>query len=118
MRRIANDRMSARILIFTDDSSLQEYPDYYEVIKKPINLEIISQKLKGNCYESLDDLISDFVLMFDNAFKYNEPDSQIYKVCIVAVPPSSNRIDFVIKILLGDFVLAGRVDTATSNAAN
>lgn len=59
---------------------LQEYPDYYEVIKKPINLEIISQKLKGNCYESLDDLVSDFVLMFDNACKYNEPDSQIYKV--------------------------------------
>ncbi|XP_065223085.1 protein polybromo-1 isoform X3 [Planococcus citri] len=66
-------------VIFNKLPSKIEYPDYYEVIKKPINLEIISQKLKGNCYESLDDLVSDFVLMFDNACKYNEPDSQIYK---------------------------------------
>ncbi|KDR13747.1 hypothetical protein L798_12146, partial [Zootermopsis nevadensis] len=56
-----------------------EYPDYYEVIKRPIDLERISQKLKSSQYESLDDMVSDFVLMFDNACKYNEPDSQIYK---------------------------------------
>lgn len=31
-------------------------------------------------YETLEDMLSDFVLMFDNACKYNEPDSQIYKV--------------------------------------
>lgn len=61
-------------------SNFQEYPDYYEVIKKPINLEQISQKLKANAYDGLDDLCSDFILMFDNACKYNEPDSQIYKV--------------------------------------
>jgi protein polybromo-1 len=62
-------------------SNLQEYPDYYEVIKRPIDLERIAQKLKMALYESLDDMVSDFVLMFDNACKYNEPDSQIYKVC-------------------------------------
>ncbi|CAG2065305.1 unnamed protein product, partial [Timema podura] len=56
-----------------------EYPDYYEVIKRPIDLERIGQKLKSNQYESLEDMVSDFVLMFDNACKYNEPDSQIYK---------------------------------------
>lgn len=43
-------------------------------------MEQISQKLKLAMYESLDDLVADFVLMFDNACKYNEPDSQIYKV--------------------------------------
>ncbi|XP_023726970.1 protein polybromo-1-like, partial [Cryptotermes secundus] len=56
-----------------------EYPDYYEVIKRPIDLDRISQKLKSSQYEGLDDMVSDFVLMFDNACKYNEPDSQIYK---------------------------------------
>lgn len=66
-------------IIFMKLPSKSEYPDYYEVIKKPINLDIISQKLKNNLYESLDDLAADFVLMFDNACKYNEPDSQIYK---------------------------------------
>lgn len=43
-------------------------------------MERIAQKLKNALYESLDDMVSDFVLMFDNACKYNEPDSQIYKV--------------------------------------
>ncbi|KAL1139328.1 hypothetical protein AAG570_006314 [Ranatra chinensis] len=65
--------------IFLRLPSKVEYPDYYEVIKKPINLEQISQKLKTNLYEGLDDLFSDCILMFDNACKYNEPDSQIYK---------------------------------------
>ncbi|XP_073978285.1 protein polybromo isoform X2 [Rhodnius prolixus] len=65
--------------IFLKLPSKVEYPDYYEVIKKPINLEQISQKLKANAYEGLEDLCSDFILMFDNACKYNEPDSQIYK---------------------------------------
>lgn len=60
-----------------------EYPDYYEVIKQPIHMEKIASILKNNGYENLDELVSDFILMFDNACKYNEPDSQIYKVCIV-----------------------------------
>lgn len=54
------------------------------MIKRPIDLERISQKLKSSQYESLDDMVSDFVLMFDNACKYNEPDSQIYKVTVLA----------------------------------
>ncbi|XP_063225363.1 protein polybromo-1 isoform X23 [Bacillus rossius redtenbacheri] len=66
-------------LIFQKLPSKIEYPDYYEVIKRPIDLERISQKLKTSQYETLDDIVSDFVLMFDNACKYNEPDSQIYK---------------------------------------
>ncbi|KAF4526534.1 hypothetical protein B566_EDAN005901 [Ephemera danica] len=67
-------------VIFNKLPSKVEYPDYYEVIKRPIDLEKISQKLKNGGYETLEDMVSDFVLMFDNACKYNEPDSQIYKV--------------------------------------
>lgn len=32
---------------------------------------------------SMDDLEQDLVLMFDNACRYNEPDSQVYKVRFV-----------------------------------
>ncbi|GIY61633.1 protein polybromo-1 [Caerostris extrusa] len=66
-------------LIFNKLPSKTDYPDYYEVIKKPIDLDKIGVKLKSGQYEMLEDLLSDFVLMFDNACKYNEPDSQIYK---------------------------------------
>ncbi|XP_077514513.1 protein polybromo isoform X33 [Amblyomma americanum] len=71
-------------VIFMKLPSRSEYPDYYEVIKKPIDMErIASRLLKYNQYESMDDLLADFVLLFDNACKYNEPDSQIYKDALI-----------------------------------
>ncbi len=60
--------------------ALQDYPDYYEVIKKPIDLSHIQQKMLLKRYETLEDMVADFVQMFDNACKYNEPDSLLYKV--------------------------------------
>ena len=58
----------------------QDYPTYYEVIKKPIDMSHIQQKMLLKKYESVEDMVADFVQMFDNACKYNEPDSLIYKV--------------------------------------
>lgn len=42
-------------------------------------MEKISSKMRSNNYQHLDDLVADITLMLDNACKYNEPDSQIYK---------------------------------------
>ncbi|KAK4299042.1 hypothetical protein Pmani_003145 [Petrolisthes manimaculis] len=55
------------------------YPDYYEVIKQPIDLEKISQRWKSGTYLNLDDVMNDLTLMYQNACSYNEPDSQIYR---------------------------------------
>lgn len=77
-----------------------EYPDYYEVIKQPIHMEKIASTLKNNGYENLDELVSDFILMFDNACKYNEPDSQIYKVCMIKVLHLINIIYTKVYVML------------------
>ncbi|XP_031333864.1 uncharacterized protein LOC116163874 [Photinus pyralis] len=69
--------------IFMKLPSKLDYPDYYEVIKSPIDMEKISQRVKANYYETLDDLVNDFNVMFDNGCKYNEPDSQIYKDALI-----------------------------------
>ena len=66
-------------LIFLKLPSKHEYPDYYDIIKRPIDLEKISGKIRNNQYELLEDAVADFTLVFDNAAKYNEPDSVIYK---------------------------------------
>ena len=50
------------------------------MIKKPIDMQKIQQRLASKQYEQLDDMTNDFLLMFDNACKFNEPDSLIYKV--------------------------------------
>ncbi len=66
-------------IIFMKLPNIKEFPDYYEVIKKPVDLDKIGSKLRSNLYANLDECQQDLVLMFDNACKYNEPDSQIYK---------------------------------------
>ncbi|XP_070193759.1 protein polybromo-1-like isoform X2 [Littorina saxatilis] len=56
-----------------------DYPDYYEVIKKPMDMQRIQQKLLTSQFDNVEDMVADFVQMFDNACKYNEPESVIYK---------------------------------------
>lgn len=46
-------------------------------------MEKIALKLKQQQYDAIDELAADFMLMFENASKYNEPDSQIYKDALV-----------------------------------
>lgn len=87
-------------LIFMKLPNKNEYPDYYEVIKQPIHMEKIASTLKNNGYENLDELVSDFILMFDNACKYNEPDSQIYKVCMIKVLHLINIIYTKVYVML------------------
>ncbi len=50
------------------------------MIKKPIDLTKINNRLSAGAYESFDALCQDFHVMFDNACTYNEPESGIYKV--------------------------------------
>eukprot|EP00095_Tigriopus_kingsejongensis_P009080 maker-scaffold742_size103727-snap-gene-0.20 protein:Tk09080 transcript:maker-scaffold742_size103727-snap-gene-0.20-mRNA-1 annotation:"protein polybromo-1 isoform x2" len=66
-------------LIFLKLPNPKEFPDYFEVIKNPVDFEKISSKMKQGVYNALEECLADFVAMFDNACKYNEPDSQIYK---------------------------------------
>ncbi|XP_005177916.2 protein polybromo-1 [Musca domestica] len=70
-------------LIFTKLPSKTDYPDYYDIIKEPIDMEKIANKLKQGSYETIDELAADFLLMLENSCKYNEPDSQIYKDALV-----------------------------------
>uniref|UniRef100_F1KQ15 Protein polybromo-1 n=1 Tax=Ascaris suum TaxID=6253 RepID=F1KQ15_ASCSU len=64
---------------FLELPSKLEYPDYYDVIRKPIDLAKIGSRISSHHYDSVDALCSDFILMFDNACRYNEPESTIYK---------------------------------------
>jgi hypothetical protein len=53
-------------------------PDYFEVIKKPMDLGTIQKKLDSGTYHAIKDFQSDVNLTFDNAMTYNEPSSVVY----------------------------------------
>jgi hypothetical protein len=55
-------------------------PDYFEVIKKPMDLGTIRKKLENNCYHSLDDFYGHVHLTFDNAMVYNPENSVVYNM--------------------------------------
>ena len=61
----------------------KELPDYYEVIKRPVDIHKIKNKIEEEKYEDLDALEKDFILMCQNTQKYNEDGSLIYEDSIV-----------------------------------
>uniref|UniRef100_A0A8C8DS49 Protein polybromo-1 n=1 Tax=Oryzias sinensis TaxID=183150 RepID=A0A8C8DS49_9TELE len=56
-----------------------QYPDYYAIIKEPIDLRIIAQRIQIGHYKSISAMTKDIDLMTKNAKTYNEPGSQISK---------------------------------------
>jgi len=48
-------------------------------------MQKVLQRMTALQYQCVDDMVADFVLMFGNACKYNEPESLIYKVCFMWV---------------------------------
>ncbi|XP_058259192.1 polybromo 1, like isoform X3 [Hemibagrus wyckioides] len=59
--------------------SRREYPDYYQQIKHPISLQQIREKMRSGEYEGVEQMESDLNSMFENAKRYNVPNSAIYK---------------------------------------
>lgn len=55
------------------------YPDYFDEISEPMSLFMINKKLKRDEYRTLEELLKDIVLVFENAKTYNVEGSDIYE---------------------------------------
>ena len=53
-------------------------PDYFDIIKNPMDLGSIQKKLEKGEYHAIKDFQSDVNLSFDNAMTYNEQGSVVY----------------------------------------
>lgn len=51
------------------------YPDYYTIIKQPITMTDIQKKNSRGKYATLREFEADFELLYNNAAKYNDPES-------------------------------------------
>merc|ERR1712001_14837 len=63
--------------------SRKELPDYYEVIRKPVDITKILTKIEDGKYEDMDRLELDFMMLCSNTQKYNEDGSLIHEDSIV-----------------------------------
>ncbi|RPA87203.1 Bromodomain-domain-containing protein [Ascobolus immersus RN42] len=53
-------------------------PDYFKIIRKPMDLSTIQTKLKTNEYNSAQEFEQDIRLMLSNCFKFNPPGSVVH----------------------------------------
>ncbi|KAJ8969543.1 hypothetical protein NQ314_001695 [Rhamnusium bicolor] len=68
----------------------KDYPDYYEIIKKPIDINKILNRIEDGKYTDFVDLERDFMLLCQNAQIYNEEASLIHEDSIVLQSVFSN----------------------------
>lgn len=57
----------------------EEVGDYYDVIKEPMDLSTMEQKLENDDYESFDQFLYDCKLIFNNCRSYNAETTTYYK---------------------------------------
>uniref|UniRef100_A0A8C4T8J9 Bromodomain testis associated n=1 Tax=Erpetoichthys calabaricus TaxID=27687 RepID=A0A8C4T8J9_ERPCA len=60
------------------DAVKLELPDYYIIIKKPMDMSTIKKRLEHNYYWSALECVEDFNTMFTNCYIYNRPPSFKY----------------------------------------
>ncbi|XP_041791991.1 bromodomain-containing protein 7 isoform X2 [Chelmon rostratus] len=54
-------------------------PGYSSIIKRPMDFSSMKDKVKKECYQSLDELKVDFRIMCENAMIYNKPETIYHK---------------------------------------
>jgi len=52
-------------------------PDYFDIIKNPMDLGTIKKRLESNYYHSAKECMSDFNRMFTNCYLYNKPGEDV-----------------------------------------
>ncbi|XP_054586359.1 probable global transcription activator SNF2L2 isoform X2 [Nothobranchius furzeri] len=69
--------------VFVQLPSRKELPEYYELIRKPVDFKKIKERARNHKYRSLGDLEKDVMLLCQNAQTFNLEGSQIYEDSIV-----------------------------------
>ncbi|XP_050073527.1 bromodomain-containing protein 1 [Anopheles maculipalpis] len=65
--------------IFREPVDTEEVPDYMDIVKHPMDLGTMRQKLKRGMYVRIEDLEQDFALMIRNCLAYNNKDTMFYR---------------------------------------
>ena len=58
-------------------------PDYFQIIKNPMDFSTIKKKLSNNLYTNFKQFTEDIKLTFDNCYLYNGADSSVGLACTV-----------------------------------
>mmetsp|Transcript_22658 Transcript_22658/g.31910 ORF Transcript_22658/g.31910 Transcript_22658/m.31910 type:complete len:151 (+) Transcript_22658:146-598(+) len=77
---LQSPRHTAYTFPFLEPISRDDYPDYYSVIKNPMDFSTVRQQMQDGRYrgrDGQDTFIQDIELIFSNCYTYNVEDSDI-----------------------------------------
>jgi bromodomain-containing protein 8 len=83
--------------IFHNPIKRSEAPDYYEIVKRPMDLKTIKARIRDGLISNSAEFQRDVYLMFANAMMFNRPNSDIYMMAedvrpSFSVLPMFNRL--------------------------
>uniref|UniRef100_I3KUK1 histone acetyltransferase n=1 Tax=Oreochromis niloticus TaxID=8128 RepID=I3KUK1_ORENI len=81
------------------DPQLLCIPDYFDIVKNPMDLSTIKRKLDTGQYQEPWQYVEDIWLMFNNAWLYNRKTSRVYKYCSKLAEVFEQEIDPVMQSL-------------------
>ncbi|KAK9492927.1 hypothetical protein V1508DRAFT_439432 [Lipomyces doorenjongii] len=64
---------------FAQPVNKDEVNDYYQIIKEPMDLSTMEQRLESDAYQSMEDFVYDARLIFNNCRQYNNETTTYYK---------------------------------------
>ncbi|DAZ92971.1 TPA: hypothetical protein N0F65_006292 [Lagenidium giganteum] len=76
--KLADNTGRLRSQLYLEKPSALDYPDYYTIIKRPMDLATIKTRIDKHLYNSHEMFEDDFKLMVANAQLYNHPESLVY----------------------------------------
>ncbi|CAO3688768.1 unnamed protein product [Rhizopus stolonifer] len=77
---------------FLNKVSKREAPDYFDVIKNPMDLGTVTKKMKNLCYRSKQDFGDDLYLIYDNCLMYNTNSASEYRKHAIAMRRKTERL--------------------------
>ncbi|KAL8625509.1 hypothetical protein ACOMHN_014598 [Nucella lapillus] len=66
---------------FTHPVDQADAPDYYNIIKRPMDFSTIRKKLESGVYGQFEEFHADMQLVRDNCFVYNAANTRVYQDC-------------------------------------
>ncbi|XP_034482413.1 bromodomain testis-specific protein-like isoform X2 [Drosophila innubila] len=63
------------------DTAALQVPNYYTIIRRPMDVGTIIKRVQNRYYHRVDELILDFRLVISNCFTFNRPGDVVYRNC-------------------------------------
>ena len=71
--------------LFDEPVDIDAYPEYYEIVEKPMDFGTIRAMLEGTrspAYDTPDEVLADIHLVWKNCMNFNDPGSDIVSICV------------------------------------